>query len=217
MTVPLWIRAGPQLYVGALVLGIGLAVARRFDPAAAVAVALLLGLGSPRAEIQRGSLCLALVAAGWWWGSVRLDALDRSVLLGLVDTSERSLVVVTAPPRHGPYEVRVPVQVRRFGRLVLREPALLVLPPGRGPPQGTIVEAVTTARLPRSAEHGFDERALLRRRGIHVVLRADRWRAVGRRGGLGGLADRLRERLSSSAARGLGGRAAGARRGRRPR
>ncbi len=40
---------------------------------------------------------------------------------------------------------------------------------------------------------------------MHVVLRVDAWRPVGRRGGLGGIADRLRERLSGSIAPGLAG------------
>jgi competence protein ComEC len=155
--------------------------------------------------MHRASLFLLLVAAGWWWGSVRLDALDRSVLLPLVDTSERARLVVTAPPRRGPFELRVPVEVRRFGRQALHEPAQLVLPPGRAPPQGSIVETVATVRLPREADQGFDERSWLRRRGVHVVLRADRWTVVGRRGGLGGLADRLRATLSRSAAYGLDG------------
>jgi predicted membrane metal-binding protein len=37
------------------------------------------------------------------------------------------------------------------------------------------------------------------------VLRADRWRQVGRRGGLGGIADRLRRALAGSIAPGLHG------------
>src|SRR5215831_4351874 len=41
--------------------------------------------------------------------------------------------------------------------------------------------------------------------GIHVVLRADRWRLVGRRGGLAGVGDRLRAVLAGSIARGLRG------------
>ena len=64
-------------------------------------------------------------------------------------------------------------------------------------------------KLPRGPQNGFDERTYLRRHGVHVVLQADRFRVVGRRGGLGGLADRLRERLARSA----GGRLTGERRG----
>jgi competence protein ComEC len=149
--------------------------------------------------------CAALVLLGWWWGSARLNALDRSVLLGRVDTSERTRVVVTAPARRSRFELRVPGQVRSFGRLRLHESVLLELPPGRAPPQGAILEAVTTVRLPRPLKHGFDERTWLRRHGVHVVLRADRWREVGRRGGLGGAADRLRAALAGSIAPGLTG------------
>jgi len=205
VTSPVWARAGAQLSVGSLGLGIALANVLRVEWAGPAAVILVLGVVARSAIGRRVALCLALAAAGWWWGSVRLDALDRSVLLRLVDTSERARLVVTAPPRPSRFELRVLVEVRRFGGVELREPALLVLPTGRGPPQGAIVEAITTIRLPRGPENGFDERAWLRRRGVHVVLRADRWRLVGRRGGLGGLADRLRRRLSDGAAAGLGG------------
>src|SRR5262249_26081673 len=82
---------------------------------------------------------------------------------------------------------------RRFGRRTLREAALLELPPGRGPPQGAIVSAIVTVGEPRGPEHGFDERVWLRRKGVHVVLRVDKWRWEGRRGGLAGLADPLRD------------------------
>ena len=70
-------------------------------------------------------LALGVALAGWWWGGVRLDALDRSVLLGEVDRAETSLVIVTAPPRRSLFEQRIPAQMLRFGRLGLREPVLL--------------------------------------------------------------------------------------------
>jgi competence protein ComEC len=95
--------------------------------------------------------------------------------------------------------------VRRFGRLRFHEAVLLELPLGRAPPQGTVLEAIATVRLPKPPKHGFDERTWLRRHGIHVVLRADRWRSVGRRGGLGGIADSIRRRLAESIAPGLRG------------
>jgi competence protein ComEC len=205
VSVPAWIRAGPQLYLAAVVLGMSLAHALRFSTAGVVAVVVALGGGAPNHGVRRASVCLALLSAGWWWGSVRLDALDGSVLLPRVDTSERGRLVVTAPPRYGRYEVRIPVEVRRFGRIELREPSLLVVRSGRAPPQGAIVEAVVTVRRPRGPDHGFDERGWLRRRGAHVVMRADVWRVVGHRGGLGGLADRLHRRLAASAAPGLQG------------
>src|SRR5207248_3847056 len=40
---------------------------------------------------------------------------------------------------------------------------------------------------------------------VHVVLRVDAWHVVGRRGGIGGVADRLRRWLRTSAAPGLTG------------
>ncbi len=82
---------------------------------------------------------------------------------------------------------------------------LLELPLGRSPPQGALIEAVATVRLPRPPKNGFDETTWLRHHGVHVVIRADRWRMIGRRGGLGGVADRLRALLAGSIAPGLRG------------
>src|SRR5205807_523357 len=82
--------------------------------------------------------------------------------------------------------------VRRFGRLRPQESVLLELPLGRSPPQGAILRVLGQIALPRGPSHGFDERTWLRRHGVHVVLHGDRWRLIGRRGGLGGVTDRLR-------------------------
>ncbi|HVR12695.1 MAG TPA: ComEC/Rec2 family competence protein, partial [Gaiellaceae bacterium] len=150
-------------------------------------------------------LAAALACAGWWWGSARLTALDRSVLAPSIGTAERAVLEVTAPARRSRYRVRVSVVVRRFGSRVVHEATLLELPSGRAPPQGTLVSAVVTVQQPRGPDHGFDERTWLRRKGIHVVLRADRWRAVGTRRGLGAVADRLRERVEKALARGASG------------
>jgi competence protein ComEC len=49
------------------------------------------------------------------------------------------------------------------------------------------------------------ERTLLRRRGVHVVVRTTTWHVVGHRGGVGGLADRIRDHLARSVAIGLHG------------
>jgi competence protein ComEC len=200
-------RHPPHVFVAAACVGLAAAnVARLSLFAALLVLALLLVAGATSNEMIRPALLAgALVVAGWWWGSARLDALDRSVLLSFVDTAERSLLVTTGPARTTRFEVRVPAHVRRFGQLRFRESVLLELPLGRAPPQGSVVEAITTVRLPRPAKHGFDERTWLRHQGVHVVLRADRWRVVGRRGGLGGIGDRLRSALAHSIARGLGG------------
>jgi competence protein ComEC len=148
---------------------------------------------------------LALAALGWWWGSLRLDLLDRSVLVSQIGRAERSRLVVTAPARRSRFALRVDADMRRFGRLRVDEPVLLQLPLGRAPPQGAILEVLGVLKRPRGPSHGFDERAWLRRHGVHVVLVGDRWRIVGHRGGLGGLADRLRSALAGSMAPGLRG------------
>lgn len=169
-------------------------------------VVLLLALAAVSEQALRPTLvAVILVLGGWWWGSARLDALDQSVLLSRVDTAERSLLVTTGPARTTRFDLRVPARVRRFGRLRFRESVLLELPLGRAPPQGSLLEAITTVRLPRPAKHGFDERTWLRHQGMHVVLHADRWRVVGRRAGVGGVGDRLRTALAHSIARGLHG------------
>ena len=197
----------PHALVGALCLGLAAANVARAPSLRLAAGAI--GIAGIAAVVD-GPARLALLAAalacvGWLWGSERLSALDHSVLAGSIGTSERALVEVTAPARPSRYRLRVPVSVRRFGTLDLREAALLELPPGRAPPQGALLSAVVTVEEPRGPVHGFDERTWLRRKGIHVVLRADRERIVGARGGLGSVADRLRAHVEHALARGTSG------------
>jgi competence protein ComEC len=201
------VTASPHRYAAALCVGLAAANLARGSAfiALGVAAALAAGAVATASNDRAFALVAALVFVGWWWGSARLDALDRSELLARVDTSERAVLAVTAPPRRSRFDLRVPAQVRRFGRFRLREAVLLELPLGRSPPQGALIETVATVRLPRPAKNGFDETTWLRRRGIHVVLHADRWRLVGHRGGIGGIADRLRAGLAGSIAPGLRG------------
>jgi competence protein ComEC len=195
----------PHAYVAALCLGLGASNVVRGPTGPALVVLALIAILATASKIRPLLLLASLVLLGWGWGSARLDALDRSVLLDHVDTSERSVLAVTGPTRRSRFELRVPAQVRRFGRLRFREAVQLELPLGRSPPQGALIETVVTVRLPKPAKNGFDETAWLRRHGVHVLLRADRWRQVGRRGGLGGVADRLRRGLAGSIAPGLDG------------
>jgi competence protein ComEC len=167
---------------------------------AGVACAVAAGAAFSEGETRVAALVTALALAGWWWGSVRLDALDHSVLLSQVERAERSRLVVTGPPRRGRFELRLPARVLSFGRLDVSEPVLLELPLGRAPPQGALIEALGQITLPRGPEHGFDERTWLRRHGVHVIFHGDRWRMIGRRGGLGGIADRVRERVGRTVA-----------------
>ena len=148
---------------------------------------------------------LALVLAGWWWGSARLDALDRSVLAPEIGRSAAATVVVTGPARKTPFAIRVPAEVRQFDSRPLRERVLLELPVGRSPPQGAILDLRVSVAAPRGPEDGFDERGWLARRGVHVVLHGGDWRIVGTRGGIGGVSDRLRAHVARAIAPGLDG------------
>ena len=191
----------PQLLAAGLCGGLVLADLARIGVAAC---ALLLGVavaGLPR--VVAGVVCVALL--GWWWGSVRLDHLDRTVLAAHVGEAARVRVTVTGPARRGRFELRAPAVVTRYARRRLREPVLLELAKGRAPPQGGVLSALAVVKQPRGAKDGFDERTWLRRRGVHVVLRLDEWHIVGARGGLGGAADALRRHLRASIARGLRG------------
>ncbi len=167
--------------------------------AAALAVAAVL---APR-ELRLPLLAAALALAGWAWSSARLDALDRSGLVAEAGESGRARAVVTGPARRGAFALRVPARLTRFGRRAVDEPVLLELPLSRPPAQGSILDLIAKIELPRPAEDGFDERAWLRRRGVHVVVSGTSWRVVGRRGGAAGLADRLRARLGRTIAPGL--------------
>ncbi len=192
----------------ALCLGLAAATGLRVAAVpAALAAAGLLGLSAAAASPRCG-LALAVcgvAVAGWAWGSTRLGVVDRSALAPLAGTAEQALVEVVEPPRRASFELRMRADVLRWRNLRPHEPVLLELPLGRAPPQGARLALIGRLRAPRGPSHGFDERAWLRRHGIHVVMTARAWRIVGRRGGLGGIADRLHAWLAGASAPGLGG------------
>ena len=197
-----------QVWVAAAAVGLaaanGLRLHRLLDVVATaglVAVAAVLLPLPGKVVVAAAGACLL----GWAWGTVRLDALDRSPLLADVDRSGRALVEITGEPRTGAFELRIPGRIHRFEGRPVGERVQLELPLGRAPPQGAIVDALVVVRLPKGPSHGFDERRWLRRQGVHVVLKVDDWRIVGHRGGLGGIADRLRGWLRRDAAPGLMG------------
>lgn len=193
----------------ALCTGLATAGAMRQPGAALVlaAVALAAGAAAVPERARYWLLALALVLAGWWWGSMRLGALDRSALRSQVGTAGQATLVVTEPPRLGPFGARAAVEVRAYRGDALHEKALARLPAGAAPRQGAILAALVRIEEPRPARNGFDERMWLRRRGVHVVVHVARWRDAGRRGGLGGVADRIRGHV----ARGLTGAGEGVR------
>jgi hypothetical protein len=185
----------PRLFACAACSGLALANVARVGVFAAVLLLALVVAGAPRAGAA--ALCIALV--GWWCGSLRLDRLDRSALASRIGEAARMHVTVTGPARRGRFELRVPGVVRH-------EPVLLELGNERAPPpQGAVLSALVVVKAPRGPSHGFDERTWLRRHGVHVVLHVDEWHVIGRRGGLGGVADALRRRLRASIAHGLRG------------
>ena len=169
-----------------------------------VAVALAAcALGERRLRLV--ALAVALFVAGLWWGSVRLDALDHSELRSEIGRAGPALLEVTGPSRRSPFEVRVPVRVLRFGGETPGERARLDLPAGRAPPQGALLSAIVEIVEPRPEEDGFDEAGYLRRQGVHVILTTSSFTVVGRRGGLGGIADRVRGAIADSLAPGMSG------------
>jgi competence protein ComEC len=200
-------RWRPHVLLGALCAGLAAAnIARTTVSALLIAGLVVIAAATlARAATLHVLVCGALLLIGWWWASARLDAIDRSVLVPEIGQAGRFVLAITGPGRRSEFSLRIPAQVRRFGERELREPVLLRLPPARSPPQGALIEVTGEIRAPRGPEDGFDERTWLRRRGVHVIVRADRWRAVGRRGGLAGFADRLRARISRSMAPGLRG------------
>jgi len=197
--IPAPLRSPPHSLLASLCLGIALANLVRLPTLVALGCAAAIGLAA-RSWRAVGTIACLLALAGWWWGSARLERLDHSALRAEVGRAGRALVVVTAAPRRGRFDLKMPVRVRRFGLVALNEPAQLELPLGRAPPQGGILEVRAEAKLPRGPSHGFDEQTWLRRHGIHVVLAGDSWRLVGHRRGLGGFGDRLRGWLANSVA-----------------
>jgi competence protein ComEC len=185
---------------GATVARTGLVTAV-LTAAALVAVATV--ATSRLAALALGGLGVAV--AGWGVGSVRLAAIDHSLLAPRIGTAERAVVEVAEPVRRGSFELRVRAVVLSWRDLRPREPVLLELPLGRSPPQGARLSLIGQLRAPRGPSHGFDERQWLRRHGIHAVLRAQEWRIVGRRGGLSGVADRLHAWLADASVPGLVG------------
>jgi competence protein ComEC len=188
---------------------LGLAAANAARPQALPVVGIVCAAATAALALQGSArvaaIALALAGAGWIWGSFRLDTVDRSVLVTRIGHVDRTVTEVAAPPRHGQFGLRVLVNVRRFGEFRINEPALLELPLGRAPPQGAVIETVAEAKPPRPPEDGFDERAWLARQGMHVVLDGRSWHQLGRRGGLAGVADRLRAFVSAGVAPGVRG------------
>jgi competence protein ComEC len=170
--------------------------------AAFVCLAAVLVVDGPA---RLGALAAVLAVLGLAWGSLRMDALGSSVLAARIGESGPATLETVAPARRSQWSTRVIAVLTGFRHERLRERVLLVLPVGRSPPRGAILDASVDVEEPRPAQDGFDERAWLARQGIHVVVKASSWRQVGRRGGIEGFGDRLRDRVERAIGRGSGG------------
>jgi competence protein ComEC len=184
------IRA-PYLFAGALAAGLAASTAVRFSLAAAVLLAL------PGLVRSRVAVACLLLLSGWWWGSARLDALDRSALATSVGTAGRAVVTVAEPSRRGRWDVHVRADLRSWRGAEVHEPVLLQLPGTRAPPQGARLGVLGIIRQPPDYE-----RAWLRRHGVHVVLRVSTWKVIRLHGGV---ADRLHGWLARASTPGLTG------------
>jgi len=201
------LRVAPA-HVGAAALCLGLSASNiershALSVFAAIGAAAAVAAGTP--ALRLAAVAVLVAGAGWWWGSVRLDALDRSPLTEQIGRAGRATIVVTTQPRAGRFDIRAAGVVRRFSGAPAGEPVQLELPLGRAPPVGAVIDALAMIKAPRGPLHGFDERTWLRRRGVHVVVRVDAWRVLGRRGGFGGIADRVRASLAGAIAPRLAG------------
>jgi competence protein ComEC len=196
-----------HLLAASCAVGLALADAARLPVAAALLFAAVAAaaLVAARPEVRVLALAALVLVGGWAWGSARLGELDRSVLTGRIGTAGDGVAVTTAEARAGTFAQRQFARLRSFDGERVDERVELELPLGRAPPQGAVVRLLAVVKAPAGPSNGFDERTWLRRQGVHVVLQVDRWRVVGRRGGLGGLADRLRVWLRRASSPGLAG------------
>jgi competence protein ComEC len=196
----------PHVLLASLCLGIASAnVGRSGSATVPLLAAAAVSAAMVVAGLRLPLLVVGLALAGWWLGSARLDAIDRSPLSAEVGRAGTARVVVTGPARRSTYTLRVPGRLTRFDATRVSEPVLVELPLGRSPPQGAVIELLAQLVEPRGAEHGFDERLWLRRRGIHVVVRGRDWRVVGHRGGLPGVADSVRRSIAAALSSGASG------------
>jgi competence protein ComEC len=205
---PLLETGWPALLVWTACAGIAVSTWVRPPPALDAGVGSIVVAGAlVSRDLRRLALAaVALALLGLWWGTLRNEALERSVLAERLDTPASARVIVTGPVSRTPFAVRTPAEAVRFGAISIRERVLLELPPERAPPQGAVLELRARPVAPRGPETGFDERGWLARRGVHVVLRGEGdWRIVGRRGGIGGVGDRLRAHVEATLARGTTG------------
>jgi len=181
------------------------------------------GSGVARAAVAAAGLLLVFLAGGFAVGAVRVGAVGRSQLCGLVDSTVSLQAVVLDLPQQSGTRLSLPVRVTAVDGRALNERAQLQLEAGSGrdeadvpaallDPTGPLTEGarlelsdVRIEPLPKPKPGAFDYGGYLQRRGVHVVLGGSlsELRFVGRRGGFSGLTDRLRLAARAALRRGL--------------
>jgi competence protein ComEC len=183
-------RVGPpgRLVVWCLAAGAAASLVLRLPPELAVALGLLGMAGGLLGGNPVAALAVLGLAGGLAVGVLRLEALAADPLAGAIGRPLESTATVTGDWRG------LPPRWAAEARLGGGEAVLLRLSAGRPPPRGSILAVEGTLRRPDPPRNGYDEAALLARRGIRAVLQADAWTPVGRRGGVAGALDAVRER-----------------------
>jgi competence protein ComEC len=189
--------------LASLCAGIASANAYRVGSVALLGLAVAAGVSAVEPRARFALLSAGLALAGWCWGSLRLEMIDRSPMAAEIGRAAVARVTVTGPARRTEYAIRLPARIDRFGDRDIDEPVLLQLPVGRSPPQGSVLRVPVLVAAPRPPDEGFDERTWLQRHGMHVILRGHDPEVVGWRGGVGGLADRLRSAIGAALASGV--------------
>ena len=148
-----------------------------------------------RSPVSQRCDCGCPAASAWsapWWlwasvGSCRSRTCDRSrsdPLASEIGDPVHGRAVVTGSVIHGQWDQRAIARFRDAD-VLLRVAAPIET--------GDVVELEGRLRAPRGpTADGFDERTWLARQGVHEVLRARSAHVVGRRGGVWGLIDRVR-------------------------
>jgi len=214
---PRWIRAvldggrllalkrGRHLALAGLAAGLGLAPlpVAVITLAAAGFATVLAALGSPRTAL----LIAAMVVTGASFGGLRLAVIDGPGRGLAADDRVAGRAYLLGPPRVGQFGASVEVELvdgaHSGARLLARLPRDERLGAAAG--AGTEVELRGRVRRPPAvADGGFDLGAFLRRRGLAAEVSVEEVRGTGgRRDGIVGWLDRVRERAEHGIAGGL--------------
>ncbi|MEA2403237.1 MAG: competence protein ComEC, partial [Thermoleophilaceae bacterium] len=204
-------------HISVAAFGAGLALAERSVGSALLAAAALGGsLAATRAP-HLAPCAAVLLLAGVAVGDLRLAAIDRPTQRVRDGDRVALRAYLLTLPRPGPFGSSAEVEVRngalRGARLLARATIWSPLPRSIHVGDELVLSGSLRALRPASAaataagssrDPPFDFAAYLRRRGVAAELLVDRSRRTGgRRGGLAGALDRMRERAERAVVAGM--------------